>query len=123
MLEGEQLIGLDQPPERRLDQLLAILEIVEDLGAEDEEAAIDPQIGVGGGLDAIDLAARLHLDEMQAERGAHCEETGDLAALLEGLDHGRQIDVGEAVAVIGEEHLLALDMRAHGKQALADVAP
>ena len=42
---------------------------------------------------------------------------------LERLDHGRQIDVGEAVAVVGEEHLLALDMGAHRKQALADVPP
>ena len=46
MLEGKQLIRLDQPAERRLDQFLAILEVVEDLGAEDEEAAIDPEIGI-----------------------------------------------------------------------------
>ena len=46
MLEGKQLIGLDQPPEGRLDQLLALLQIVEDLGAEDEEAAIDPEVGI-----------------------------------------------------------------------------
>ena len=39
------------------------------------------------------------------------------------VDHGRQVDVGEAVAVVGEKHLLALDVLAHGKQALADVAP
>src|SRR5262245_54795071 len=39
MLEGKQLIGLDQPSERRLDQLIAILEVVEDFGAEDEESA------------------------------------------------------------------------------------
>src|SRR6476659_8046608 len=123
MLEGKQLIGLDQPPERRLDQLIAILEVIEDLRAEDEEAAIDPQIGILGSAQAVDLAARLHIDEMQAEGRAHREETGDLAACLEGLNHGREIDVGEAVAVIGEEHLLALDMGAHRKQALADVPP
>ena len=49
MLEGKQLIGFDQPAERRLDQFLAVLEVVEDLGAEDEEAAIDPEVGVLGG--------------------------------------------------------------------------
>src|SRR5262245_36026428 len=39
MLEGKQLIGFDQPPERCLDQLFAVLEVVEDLGTQDEETA------------------------------------------------------------------------------------
>ena len=42
---------------------------------------------------------------------------------LNSLDHGRQIDVGESVAVIGEEHLLVLDMLTHREEPLADIAP
>ena len=60
---------------------------------------------------------------MQAEGRAHGQEAGNLSALSEGVDHRRQIDVGEPVAVVGKKHFLALDVGAHGKQTLSDVAP
>ena len=46
-----------------------------------------------------------------------------LPLCLELVDHLVQIDVGQAVAVIGEKHLLALDVIADGPEALADIAP
>ena len=61
--------------------------------------------------------------EMVGERRAHGEEAGELAALLERLDHVVEVDVGQAVAVVGEEHLLVLHVVAHRPQTLADVAP
>src|SRR3954447_10881251 len=60
---------------------------------------------------------------MHAERRPHRSEAGDLSACEEGLSHFRKIDVGKAVTVVGEEHLLARDMLAHGPQPLADIAP
>ena len=60
---------------------------------------------------------------MQGKGRADGEKTGNLPALSEGLDHRRQIDVGEPVAVVGKEHFLAFDVGAHGKQTLSDVPP
>ena len=60
---------------------------------------------------------------MECQRRAHGEEAAGLAGLLEQLDHLRQRRIGQPVAVVGEEHLLVLDVLAHGQQALADVAP
>src|SRR5689334_25255233 len=44
VLVGHQLVLLDQPPERLLDQLLARPDVVEDLTPEEEVAAVDPDI-------------------------------------------------------------------------------
>ena len=123
MPECQELVGFDQALEWRLDQFIAVAHVVEDLLSEDEEAAVDPEIGVLAGADALDLPARPHVDQMQAERRPHRSEAGDLSARAEGLDHFRQIDIGKAVTVVGEEHLLACDMLAHGPQPLADIAP
>ena len=46
-----------------------------------------------------------------------------LPLFLNVVDHLVEIDVGQAVAVVGEEHLLVLDVVAHRPQPLADVAP
>ena len=46
-----------------------------------------------------------------------------LPLAAEGRRHVCQIDVAEAVAVIGIEHLFACDMLADGPQALADIPP
>ena len=46
MLERQELVVLDQPPEGFFDQLLAIAQIVEDLRAKDKEAAVDPEVGI-----------------------------------------------------------------------------
>ena len=60
---------------------------------------------------------------MQAEVRARGDEAGDLSALLESLDHGRQIDVGKSVAVVGKKHLLVLEVRSHREKTLPDIAP
>ena len=48
MPEGEQLIVLDQTLEGFFDQLFAVTQIVENLSAKDEAAAVDPEIDVLG---------------------------------------------------------------------------
>ena len=72
---------------------------------------------------ALDRPAVVELGEMEIERRMDRDEAGDLAALLEALDHLRQRRVGQPVAVVGEEHLLVLDEVLHRQQPLADVAP
>src|SRR5262245_45348729 len=60
---------------------------------------------------------------MQAEGGSRRKETGGLSTAPEGIDHGRQINVGEPIAVVSKKHLLAFNVLPHGKQAFADAAP
>src|SRR5215472_3919631 len=44
--EGHKLVGFNQTTERCLDQLIAFAHVIEYLAAEDEEAAVDPEICV-----------------------------------------------------------------------------
>src|SRR5215510_15040188 len=44
VLEGQELFGIDQPPEGFFDQLLALAHIVEDLRAKYKEATVDPEV-------------------------------------------------------------------------------
>ena len=52
---------------KRFDQLIALPHVVEDLGPEDEETAVDPEVGILAGANSLDLSVRLHVDEMQTE--------------------------------------------------------
>ena len=97
--------------------------VVEDLLSEDEEAAIDPEIGVLAAAQTRRPSRSADVHQMQAERRPDGQEAGDLAARPEQLSHLLQIRVGETVAVVGVEHLLAGDVLAHGPEALPDVAP
>ena len=72
---------------------------------------------------SLHVAVGVDVGEVIGERRADGEEAGDLAALLERLDHLVEIHVREPVAVVGEEDLLVLDVVAHRPQPLADVAP
>src|SRR6185437_13574155 len=123
MPDGHELVGLDQPTERRLDQLVAIGHVVEDLLSEDEESAIDPEVGVLAAAQPADLPASVDVHQMQAERRPDRQEASDLAARPEYLRHLLQVGVGETVAIVGVEHFLAGHVLAHGPEALPDVAP
>src|SRR5579883_20645 len=123
MPDRHELVGLDQPAERRLHQLVAVGHVVEDLLSEDEEAAIDPQVGILAAAQPLDLSAFVDIDQMQAERRPHCQEARDLAAGPEYLRHLLQVGVAKTVAVVGVEHFLARHMVPHGPEALSNVPP
>jgi hypothetical protein len=55
VLEAQELVGLDQPLERRLNQFLAFAHVVEDLQAEHKEAPVDPEVGIPARANPIDL--------------------------------------------------------------------
>ena len=55
--------------------------------------------------------------------GRTAREAADLATRAEIRCHFVQIQVAEAIAVVGKEHLLACDVLADRPQPLADVAP
>jgi len=106
-------IGLQKPALNQafagcLGEFIAFTHVVEYLLAEDEKAAIDPKIGVMTGANALNLAPRLHVDQMHAERWSHRGKASDPSARAEGLDHFREIDVGKPVAVMARNrHLFA----------------
>ena len=54
---GDQLAALDQALERLFDELFAVVDVVEDLAAEDEEPAVDPELRAGDVLDPADELA------------------------------------------------------------------
>src|SRR6185437_15068545 len=114
MSESKELVVVDQPAERFFDQVFAIAQIVEDLRAKDEEAPVDPEVGIVRRPYAVHSSVLIHVDKMQTEIWARGDKTCDLSALLEGLDHGWKIDVGKAITVVRKEHFLTLEVPSHG---------
>ncbi len=108
---------------RRRTRLQALEPILQFGALVREEAAVDPEVGVLAQRDALDLALRRHIDKMQTEGWPDGKKASHLPAPFESLDHLRQVHSGEAIAVVGHEHLFVLNPLAHGPQALADVAP
>ncbi|HEY7763785.1 MAG TPA: hypothetical protein VIB38_02240, partial [Aestuariivirgaceae bacterium] len=123
MFEGQELIVLHQSAKRFLDQLLAIVQIFEDVPAKNEEPAIDPKIGILRRSYIVHFSSLIHLNEMQAEVWARGNEAGDLTALAKRLDHQVEINVAQPVAVIGKKHFFVLDMLPHRVETLAYAAP
>src|SRR5262249_7098399 len=123
VLAGHQLVVGDEPGERLEHELLALAHVVEDLGAEDEVAAIDPDVGPVGRAEPRHPAVAVDVGEVIGERWPDGDEAGDLPAALEVLQHLVEVEVAQPVAVVGEEHLLVADVLTHRPQALADVAP
>ena len=60
---------------------------------------------------------------MEADRRMNRDETADLAALFETLDHICQWCVRQAVAIIGEKDLFILHEVIYRQQSLPDIAP
>ena len=105
VLVSHELTFRDQSRERLEHELLALLQVVEDLAPEDEVAAVDPDLGAVGSAELLHVAIRVDIGEVVGEGRADREEAGDLPALLEGVDHLVEMHVRQAVAVIGEEDI------------------
>src|SRR4029077_6642752 len=113
VLIGHESAVLDQAAEGLQHQFLTFLDKIEDLVPEDEVAAIDPDLGFLVGAKSPDSRLVAKFDQVEIEGGMNRNEAGDLAALLELVDHLGQGKVGQAVAVICEKDLLMLDQMTH----------
>ena len=71
---SHQLAGLNEALERTIDQFLAVLEVIENLLAEGEEAAIDSLIAIGDVTDIRDKSAAIDIDQMKSSVGFNTEE-------------------------------------------------
>ena len=119
MLLCEQAI-LAGEPVQHLDEVLVGPHLVEQLAAQDEVAAIDPDVGAGHVEDAAHASAAVHGDDMEAVVRTHREEARGNIGRPGPSDHRRKVGVGQRVGVVGEERPLASQEMADGAQALTD---
>ena len=120
MPHRDQAPLLDQPRERLHDQLLPLVEVVEDLLAEHEVPPVDPDVGRSTLDDALDPALGIGAGDVERGRWRHGDEARHRIGLLHALDQGGQVEVGQVVAVVGEEELVVPDVLADPAEALAD---
>src|SRR5262249_42381141 len=120
---GHKVPAFDQAVEWLEHKLFTILDKIENLPAEDEEAAIDPDFRFLARADPLHGTVRVEFREVEADRGMDGDEAADLSAFLELTNHVRQRRIGEAVAVVGEKHLLVLDEVLDRQQSLSNVSP
>src|SRR6267378_2665470 len=117
----EQLARGGEAFERLLDQFLARPHPVEDLLAKNEEAAVDPHSHVLHVLDTLHAATALYADEVEALCRGHAREASHRILPEENVDHGRQRQIGNTVAVVRKEHLLTLQKGLNRLEPRADV--
>ena len=70
----EQLVGRGQPVERLLDEVLTGVQLVEELGAHDEVAAVDPDVRPRDVAHLAHAAVVVDRDDVEAVVRAHGEE-------------------------------------------------
>ena len=95
-------------------------DVVDDLGGEDEEAAVDPgAVAVGLFLEASDLVlAVVQIERAEAAWWLGGGEGGEFALFPVEGDQGRDVDVADAIA-IGEAKVVAVEIRADALEATA----
>src|SRR5215470_10061158 len=89
-----QLLQTNQSLEGLFDELLALLEIVEDLPLEGEEPAIDPQVGTTDMADVPDQAV-VESHGMEALAWPHAQKARELVLPAEVLEVLAQVQIGE----------------------------
>ncbi len=120
---SEDLPRRQQPLQRFLDEVLARAKLVEELPAEDEVAAVDPDVGPHHVAHGPNPPVRLHRDHVEAVVRAHREKARHRVLLPGAGDHPREIGIRERVPVVGEEELVVGEVVADGTQPLADRRP
>lgn len=100
-----ELIFGDEALEWLVHQLFAGLHIVKDFLAKSKEAPVDPQIGIDNGLNAGNRAVFTQANYVERLGRLHAEEAGNLVLGIKVLHVGIKIQVGQAIAVVGQEDL------------------
>src|SRR5207245_9779812 len=83
---GEELVLSHEPLERVHHEVSTVSQIVEDLGLEDEVAAVDTEARLPDVLDAGHLAAVARRDEVVAQLRRHAQEARDVVVAPEMLE-------------------------------------
>src|SRR5207237_489692 len=85
-VDAEELL-LDQALEGALDELVALLDVVEDVVAKNEVAAVDEQLLVRHAVDARGQAVCIGVHRVEAVPSVDAREAGRDALGLEVFDH------------------------------------
>src|SRR6185503_2438047 len=117
----DQLLLADQALEGLIDELFAVLDVIENLTLEGKKAAIDPEICAAHVTNVTDERVVVQRNRMEALTRAHAEEAGDFVLPAELLDVLRQVEIREAIAVVGEEHLVVAEIASYRLEPLSDV--
>src|SRR5262245_34899215 len=120
---SDEFLSLDQPIKRLQDQFLAVTYIIKNFLAEDEVPTIDPSLRFRVRTKSPYHPILVKFGQMEIEWRAHGNETPDLAAVLEKVDHVRQSHISQAVAIVCKKYPLAFHELPDGGQSLANVAP
>ena len=90
----DELIGLHQPTERLLDEVLTWLELIEQLGPHDEVPAVDPDVRRGHIADPVDEPTFVHRNDVEAVVGRTARKLAVTpAALVRSIIAGRSASV------------------------------
>ena len=103
------------------DELVALLDVLEDVVAQAEEPAVDPDVGFGDSTEPGDQAGVVGLDRMEGLSGPDRHEARRHLAAPEVVDVTVQRQVAQAVGIVREECILALQVLAHAQQPLAEI--
>src|SRR5262249_34096486 len=115
-----QLPALDEASKGLVDKFVAWLDDVEDASAEDEEAAVDPDVGATERVDRVHDAAVIGCDDVVLSPRLYRDEQPGGPAPFQRCDHVVERSVGEPVAVRRKEDLVVADVPLHPLQPLAD---
>ena len=110
------------PLEWLYDQFLTIAHVVKDLLFEYEEAAIDERRSIPDGVNTCHQAtARLCRNYVITQVWHDAQEAGDLVLLVKMLQLLRKGKIAEAVTVVGQELVLAVQIFFRRLEPLADI--
>src|SRR4029077_11518699 len=107
------------PHDGVLDEILALIEVVEDLRPQHEVAAVLPLPQVAHRRYLIYQAVVANVHDVVRRLGWDGQQTRNCAAGSESIDDVRQGGVCQDVRVVGHEHRLRLDEATHPAQTLA----
>src|SRR5262245_21871630 len=119
---GQQLLLPNEVAKRLLDEFLAGLYRIENGPLEDEEAPVDPQPRVLSVPDVVNQPGIVDVDDVERVGGPHGQKARGHVVATEVIEIRRQVQIGEAVGVVGHEHVVVVTQEAlHGLQALPEV--
>jgi hypothetical protein len=113
MLIRAELVGLDQTGERLLDELFALVDVVEDFAAQNKVAAVYRYAIVAHRSDRRHEPLIGGLDEVKALSGANRREGRDPWLALELGDHLVDRHVGQAVRVVRQKNRILAEVLPH----------
>src|SRR4029453_2347948 len=80
-----------------------------------------PNVAAAQRANLPDHSFRPSVDNVKTRGGLYQQQRSNGVALLKGLQHGRERDIAQAVAVIREKHVVALQVGFYCFEPLADV--